>query len=95
MSKRGRPKGHAGRAELEGKWELMSYTARRSAISRHSTDIKNAILDVGGEDWLPSCLAIALKSLGMMDDLLRTKIVAVERFKLVEELAAVLKAEWS
>eukprot|EP00965_Chrysotila_dentata_P031681 1056771-Pleurochrysis_carterae.AAC.1 len=91
----GRPRGHAGRAELESRWETLSAGARRTALYRHSGDIKDALLDAGCDDWLPSCLALALQSLGIMDDLLRTKIVAVERFKLVSELAAILQAEWN
>eukprot|EP00965_Chrysotila_dentata_P205546 6183023-Pleurochrysis_carterae.AAC.1 len=94
-NKGGRPRGHSGRSELEARWETMSTSARRSALSRHASDIKDALLDANCEDWLPSCLALALQSIGLMDELLRTKPVALEQFKLVEELAALLQAEWS
>eukprot|EP00965_Chrysotila_dentata_P225185 6194608-Pleurochrysis_carterae.AAC.1 len=95
LDRGGRPRGHAARAELEGRWEQMSGLALRSALCRHSGDIRDALLDAGCEDWLPSCLALALRSVGLMDDLLRTNIVAEERFKLVKELAELLEAEWS
>eukprot|EP00965_Chrysotila_dentata_P096028 3172662-Pleurochrysis_carterae.AAC.1 len=90
----GRPRGHAGREELKRRWSSMSGTARRSALCRHASDIKNALLDAGCEDWIPSCLALALQSLGLMDLLLRTKIVARQRLQLEHELAAILQAEW-
>eukprot|EP00965_Chrysotila_dentata_P080966 2672479-Pleurochrysis_carterae.AAC.1 len=82
LDRGGRPRGHAGRAQLEQRWEQMTESARRSALCRHSSDIKGALLDAGCDDWLPSCLALALRSLGLMDNLLRTKSVAEERFKL-------------
>eukprot|EP00965_Chrysotila_dentata_P147243 4861601-Pleurochrysis_carterae.AAC.1 len=44
----------------------------------------------GCEDWLPSSLALALQSLGLLDGLLRTKMIAQIRFELVEELAELL-----
>eukprot|EP00965_Chrysotila_dentata_P206220 6183417-Pleurochrysis_carterae.AAC.2 len=92
---RGRPRGHAGAAEVEQRWETMSLAARRTALCRHSSDIKDALLDGGCDDWLPSSLALALESLGILDNLLRTKIVALARFKTVEELAALLKEDLS
>eukprot|EP00965_Chrysotila_dentata_P244758 6206152-Pleurochrysis_carterae.AAC.1 len=92
---RGRPRGHAGQAELESRWDVMSSSARRSALCRHSSDIRDALLDAGCEDWLPSCLALALKGIGLMEDLLRTKLVAEHRFELVEEMAELLRSEWN
>eukprot|EP00965_Chrysotila_dentata_P150487 4970928-Pleurochrysis_carterae.AAC.1 len=54
MNRGGRPRGHAGRAELEQRWEFMSAVARRLALCRHSSDIKDALMDAGCDDWLPS-----------------------------------------
>eukprot|EP00965_Chrysotila_dentata_P129938 4295172-Pleurochrysis_carterae.AAC.1 len=45
VNKGERPRGHAGRAELEDKWELLSESSRRSALNRHTSDVKNALLD--------------------------------------------------
>eukprot|EP00965_Chrysotila_dentata_P084566 2791303-Pleurochrysis_carterae.AAC.6 len=72
----------------------MSVTARRSTLWRHAFDIKDALLDAGCEDWVPSCFALALQSLGLMDLLLRLKIVARQRLQLVQELSQILQAEW-
>eukprot|EP00965_Chrysotila_dentata_P259943 6213735-Pleurochrysis_carterae.AAC.2 len=89
----GRPRGHAGATDIQQRWDVMSAAARRTALCRHGSDIKDALLDSGCQDWLPSCLALALKSLGLMDDLLRTKLVAEWRFQFAEELANLLKAD--
>eukprot|EP00965_Chrysotila_dentata_P133608 4418802-Pleurochrysis_carterae.AAC.1 len=56
--------------------------ARRTALCRHGSDIKDALLDAGCENLLPSSLALPLQSVGLLDELLRTKIVAERRFKL-------------
>eukprot|EP00965_Chrysotila_dentata_P223468 6193584-Pleurochrysis_carterae.AAC.9 len=89
----GRSRGHAGRDRLERRWNSTFSSARRSAFCRHASDIQNALLDAGFEDWVPSCLALTLQILGLMDFLLRTKIVARQRFELVLELAGILPAE--
>eukprot|EP00965_Chrysotila_dentata_P055549 1842847-Pleurochrysis_carterae.AAC.2 len=90
----GRPRGHAGKESLEQRWEEMKPTARRAAMMRHARDIEGALRAAGVEDWSPSCFALALKSLNVLDSLFRTKAFASRQFDLAEHLAAVLKAEW-
>eukprot|EP00965_Chrysotila_dentata_P021951 726544-Pleurochrysis_carterae.AAC.1 len=43
----GRPRGHAGREKLEQKWSSMSAGARRAALCRHTSEIKNKLMGRG------------------------------------------------
>eukprot|EP00965_Chrysotila_dentata_P040268 1336554-Pleurochrysis_carterae.AAC.1 len=52
----GRPRGHAGRAALEAKWDNLSPKAQKMALYRHAFDIRCVLLGAGCEDWLPSSL---------------------------------------
>ena len=90
----GRPRGHGGRDILEEKWHVYSKDARRKAMMRHINDICAALNTAGCIDWLPSAFVIALKQVGLFDELLQTKAFANERLKLVQDLSKVLAAEW-
>eukprot|EP00965_Chrysotila_dentata_P023997 795062-Pleurochrysis_carterae.AAC.1 len=72
----------------------MSAGARRVALCRHSAEIKDKLLESGAENWAPRCLALALKSSGLLEELLPTKIIAQWRLDFVQELLAILEAEW-
>eukprot|EP00965_Chrysotila_dentata_P047404 1572769-Pleurochrysis_carterae.AAC.1 len=72
----------------------MGPAARRKALVRHINDISTALMSAGSIDWLPSSLALALKSMGILDELLATKVFAEIKLQLVEDLGNVLKAEW-
>eukprot|EP00965_Chrysotila_dentata_P131538 4348248-Pleurochrysis_carterae.AAC.1 len=90
----GRPRGHAGREIIESKWEELSPHARKMALYRHTCDIKKALTHAGCSDWLPSGFALALKSQGVLSDLMRSKAIANIQFDLLEHLAGLLAAEW-
>ena len=90
----GRPKGHAGREELELKWDSMNPGARRKALYRHTNDIISALLSAGAIDWLPSCLALALKQTDLLPELLSSRIFAEHKLEFAQHLGDVLAAEW-
>eukprot|EP00965_Chrysotila_dentata_P193025 6175500-Pleurochrysis_carterae.AAC.2 len=72
----------------------MSKEALRKALLRHSNAICNALMSCGCIDWLPSFFAVALKSLGMFDELMWTRAVAEVKLQFVNDLADVLSTEW-
>ena len=91
---RGRPKGHAGREEIERKWDGMSMLARQQAVRRHKVDIINALQNAGCDDWLPIATVRALEELGIMNELWSTRPLARRRMAFAHELVNVLRAEW-
>eukprot|EP00965_Chrysotila_dentata_P091186 3010439-Pleurochrysis_carterae.AAC.1 len=90
----GRPAGRQGREAIESKWLTMSREARRKALLRHSNEICRALMSCGCIDWLPCSFAVALKSLGMFDELMGTRAVAEVKLQLVTDLRDILSAEW-
>eukprot|EP00965_Chrysotila_dentata_P109628 3623117-Pleurochrysis_carterae.AAC.1 len=90
----GRPKGRAGReTTLEKKWDKISPDARRKALMRHTAAICTALMAAGSIDWMPSYFALALKSMGIFEELMSTKLFAASRLQLVRHLLDVLSAE--
>eukprot|EP00965_Chrysotila_dentata_P036485 1214209-Pleurochrysis_carterae.AAC.1 len=60
----------------------MSHHARRQALLRHANDITTSLMAAGCIDWLPSSFALALKSMGMWDELMATRAAAEMKFDL-------------
>eukprot|EP00965_Chrysotila_dentata_P010944 356137-Pleurochrysis_carterae.AAC.2 len=73
----------------------MNPRARQQALYRNASDIKAALGDAGADNGLPSSLALALKSKGMLDDLLRTKAVVHKQCQVIEHAAELLATDWS
>lgn len=71
----------------------MSVSARRQALWRHTNAICVALMRAGSIDWLPSCFALALKSMGHLEELMSTRVLADLKLEVVRDLARVLKAE--
>eukprot|EP00965_Chrysotila_dentata_P118245 3908866-Pleurochrysis_carterae.AAC.1 len=83
--RRGRKAGHAGRAELEARWDEMEVPARRRAMIRHTHDIAQ-YLEKAAADWEPSAFARALEWLDLVPDLLSTRPSAAARMEFAKEL---------
>ena len=85
----GRPRGHDGRDKLEARWASMSKSAHKLALWRHTNDIVYGLAQAGAIDWLPACHALALKSTGYLEELLRTRVFMEHKFEFAQELANV------
>eukprot|EP00965_Chrysotila_dentata_P196284 6177478-Pleurochrysis_carterae.AAC.1 len=72
----------------------MGAEARRQAMARHTGDICAALSAAKAHDWLPACFMLALKRLGMFDEVMSTRVVADVKFNLVKDLLGILQAEW-
>eukprot|EP00965_Chrysotila_dentata_P197475 6178207-Pleurochrysis_carterae.AAC.1 len=63
VERRGRKKGHDGRAKLEERWDTMGTEARYKALFRHADDIAVHLMAAGCIDWLPAAMVLAFKKL--------------------------------